>query len=588
MAKAPTILSETLRAIRNRMPGLVVVSSFVNILLLVTSIYMLQIYDRVLSSGSLDTLLWLTIVAMVAIVIYGILEQSRRLILARSAGYIDRELSAPVLRYSMEKRLMGEKPQAGIRDVSDLRNFYQGDAILSLFDSPWSVVFIAFVWLLHPILGKIVLGGAIVLFCATILNDLLTRTRQKEAAFAVREANDAAIRYVEGGETISPLGMAPALFRRWKEWQDRARSEQGELGEKTTTILSITRALRMVLQVSVLGTGAFLVLAGEITPGVMIAASIIGARALMPIERLTAAWSKFVAARTAKSALSGLFDEMSGTPQAIELPRPTGALDVEDVTVLSSASRQPILSNVSFSLAPGQICAIIGPSGAGKSTLCRTIVGAWKPNSGTVRLDGADTFEWKADSLGKFLGYLPQEVELFPGTVADNIGRFGDTEGSGVLDAAKLAGADQLILRLPNGFETDVGPSADRISLGQRQRIGLARALFGNPSLVVLDEPNSNLDSEGDQALIEALVRLKSCGTTVLVVTHRSEILKAVDKILILRNDAVARFCDRDEVLKPKSQPGSGIKVKPLESPASRPVKQKLKIGSGKKPTSRE
>ena len=556
MSRPKTPFSETMAAIRRHLIPLVAISCFVNILLLVTSIYMLQIYDRVLSSGSLDTLFWLTVLAVAAIVIYGLLEQSRRLILSRAAGFIDSQLSAEVLQNAMEQRLSGRKATATVRDVSDLRTFFQADAALSFLDAPWSLIFIAFVWLLHPGLGMIVLLGAIVLFFATVANDLLTRKRQQEAAQAVREANEAAIRFVEGGETIVPMGMSKAIFERWKAWQDRARDEQHDLGETTTSILNFTRSLRMVLQVAILGTGAFLVLEGQITAGAMIAASIIGARALAPIERLTAAWKKFVAARVAKSALRQSFEEMQRQPYSVTLPRPKGRLAVENLTVLAAGSAQPILRKVSFALEPGEICAVIGPSGAGKSSLCRAIVGAWRPATGCVRLDGADTYRWNPENLGPFLGYLPQKAELFPGTVAENIARFGNLDSGQILAAAKLAGADQLIRHLPDGYETDVGPNADRISMGQRQRIGLARALFGDPALVVLDEPNSNLDGAGDKALTEALRQMKRHGKTVVIVSHRADVLKDVDKVLMLYEGAVAKFCDRDEILKPVSQPG--------------------------------
>ena len=287
----------------------------------------------------------------------------------------------------------------------------------------------------------------------------------------------------------------------------------------------------------------------------MIAASIIGARALAPIERLTAAWKKFVSARAAKSALRQSFEEMRRLSDPVRLPRPKGLLAVEDLTVLAAGSTQPILRKVSFTLEPGDICAVIGPSGAGKSSLCRAIVGAWRPATGCVRLDGADTHRWHPECLGPFLGYLPQKAELFPGTVAENIARFGSLDSEQILAAAKLAGADQLIRHLPDGYETDVGANADRISMGQRQRIGLARALFGDPALVVLDEPNSNLDGAGDKALADALRQMKQRGKTVVIVSHRADILKDVDKVLMLYEGAVAKFCDRDEILRPVSQP---------------------------------
>ena len=558
-------------AVRRQLPGLVGLSSLVNLLMLVTAIYMLQIYDRVLSSGSLDTLLWLTLIALFAIAVYGVLEQARRLILARSAGYIDSELNTQVLRRSMEKRLAGEVPEAGVRDVSDLRGFFQSDAALAFLDAPWSVVFIVFIWSLHPALGVIATVGAVVLFGAALANDLLTRKRQVEAAGAVRAANESAVRFVEGGETIGPLGMAGAVFDRWQQHQDRARAEQQGLGERTTTILSFTRSFRLGLQVIILGAGAYYVLGGAITAGAMIASSIILGRALAPIERSTAAWSRFVAARGAHRNLSGLFDAIEQEADPVKLPRPAGSLSVENLACVAPKTTNPILRGINFALAAGEACAIVGPSGAGKSTLCRLIVGAWKPAAGTVRLDGADVYEWDSEDLGPYLGYLPQRVDLFPGSVAENIARFGEIDSEAVIRAAHLAGVHEMILRLPNGYETDVGPYTERISVGQRQRIGLARALFGDPALIVLDEPNSNLDDAGDKALLDAIEHLKGLGRTVVIVSHRTEILKVVDRLLVLRDGVMVTFGDPNEILKPVAQ-------RPAE-PGSAPAA--AKAGSG-------
>ena len=554
MKKTESQFATVMASVRRHRPALIVISCFVNLLMLVTAIYMLQIYDRVLSSGSLDTLVWLTVIALFAIAAYGVLDQARRLILARCAGWIDSELNAPVLKRAMEMRLSGEDSEAGPRDVSDLRGFYQSEAALAFYDAPWSLIFIAFIWSLHPALGILATAGAVVLFGATLTNDLLTRSRQREAASAVRSANEAAIRYVDGGETIGPLGMARAIFARWQERQERARAEQHSLGEQTTTILSFTRSVRLGLQIAILGVGAYYVLGGALTPGAMIAASIILGRALSPIERLTAAWRRLVAARSADRNLTDLFKALEGAAEKIKLPRPKGRILVESAHYLAPRTGDPILRGVSFELEPGETCAIIGPSGSGKSSICRLLVGAWKPAGGHVRLDGADVHDWDPDDLGPHIGYLPQKVELFPGTVAENIARFGECDSEAVLKAAQLAGVHEMILRLPQGYETDLGPHADRISLGQRQRLGLARALFGDPAFLVLDEPNSNLDEAGDAALIAALEHLKRIGRTVVIVSHRAAVLKVADKLILLRDGMVARFGDRAEMLKPVVQ----------------------------------
>jgi PrtD family type I secretion system ABC transporter len=312
----------------------------------------------------------------------------------------------------------------------------------------------------------------------------------------------------------------------------------------------------------ILGLGAYYVLQGNLTPGAMIAASIILGRALAPIERSIGAWRSFISARTAYRNLECLF-VAAGAPaaEAVRLPRPEGRLALENVHYLVPQSRDPILKNISFHLEPGQTCAIIGPSGSGKSSLCRLVVGTWNPSHGHVRLDGAEVSAWEPEDLGQYLGYLPQQVELFPGTVAENIARLREVDSAEVIGAAKLAGVHELVLRLPDGYQTDVGLHGSRISLGQRQRLGLARALFGDPSLIVLDEPNSNLDSEGDQALMKALVHLKERGRTVLLVTHQAAALQTADKLLVVKEGSVATFGDRDQVLKMITGEGRQIRV---------------------------
>ena len=537
--------------IRRQAPGLFVFSCFVNLLLLVSAIYMLQVYDRVLSSGSMDTLLWLTVAALVALAIYGLLEQARRVILGRASHWLESELSGPVIRRSMQGRLAGGGSEGGLKDIADLRGFIGGEGVLAFLDAPWTPVFIGFIWLVHPVLGVLATVGAVILFLGALANDLLTRTPQQRAGAALRHSQLSAERYIDSAETISPLGMTSAAVARWQEQQRGASADQQRLAETTAAILSRSRALRLGLQVMILGLGAYYVLQGSLTAGAMIAASIILGRALAPIERSISAWRSFVAARAAYRNLEDLF-AAAGAPaaQAVRLPRPHGGLMLENVHYLAPQSRDPILKSISFRLEPGQTCAIIGPSGSGKSSLCRLIVGAWKPSYGHVRLDGAEVSAWEPEDLGQYLGYLPQQVELFPATVAENIARLRKADSAEVIKAAKLADVHELILGLPDGYQTDVGQHGSRISLGQRQRLGLARALFGDPSLVVLDEPNSNLDSEGNQALMTVLSYLKAQGRTVLIVTHQALALQKVDKCLVLKDGCIATFGDRDQVLK--------------------------------------
>lgn len=541
-----------IRSVRRQFPVLVILSCILNLLLLVTSIYMLQVYDRVLSSGSLDTLLWLTLVAVFAIATYGVLEQSRRRTLSRIASWLDQELSVPVLRRSMELRLVGKSGGAGPRDVADLRRFYGGDVVLAFLDAPWSVVFLGFIWLLHPYLGLFATLGALVLLGLALANDILTRDRQVRLSKLVKVQQDNASRFVEAGETISPLGMAPNVFNAWGRSQNEIAASQQAIGDKTTTILSIARTLRQGLQIGILGLGAYLVLGGETSAGAMIAASIVMGRALAPIERATTAWRSYVAAQVARAGLAELLAGAARTEiPRVTLPRPTGRFAFENVLFAPPGTSEPVLHGLSFSLEPGQNCAVLGPSGAGKSTLCRLAVGAWHANRGHVRLDGADVFDWNPEDLGPHIGYLPQQVELLPGTVAENIARFGPLDSAAVVQAARMAGVHELVLALPNGYETEISLHFRRISQGQQQRLALARAVYGNPALVVLDEPNANLDETGDRALIETLMSLKRAGSTVLIVTHQAAVLKCADMVLAIRDGTVAAFGPRDQILKP-------------------------------------
>jgi ATP-binding cassette subfamily C exporter for protease/lipase len=556
--------AEVARAIRSQLPLLMALSCLMNLLLLVAAIYMLQVYDRVLSTGSLDTLLWLTAIALFAAAIYGVLEQSRRMILGRISGWIDSELNAPMLRRAMEARLAGEGGSAGIRDVSSLRNFYGGDAAPAFLDMPWSVIFLACMWALHPAIGLVGTLGAVVLLGLAVANDLLTRERQKRAEAELRDSHESAARFLEAGETIGPLGMARQVFEQWRLRHAEIGAEQESLRDMTTRILALSRTLRIALQVAILGVGAYYVLAGAVTAGAMIAGSIIMGRALAPIERATGAWRAFVAARTAQAKLVALFARAGRNEgERVSLPRPTGRLAFEEVYYAPQGSREPVLHAISFALEPGENCAVVGASGAGKSTLCRLAVGAWKPAKGHVRLDGADVFDWHPDHLGPHIGYLPQQVELLPGTVAQNIARFGQIDSKSLIRAAQLAGVHELILALPDGYETEIALHSHRISVGQRQRLGLARALYGDPAFVVLDEPNANMDEAGDRALIEALALLKTLKVTVLIVTHRASALKLADKILALQGGTIAGFGPRDRLIRPVQAAATATAVLP-------------------------
>ncbi|AZO32889.1 MAG: type I secretion system permease/ATPase [Mesorhizobium sp.] len=540
-----------MRLARHQAPALLLFSLLTNVLLLASTVYMLQIYDRVLSSGSIDTLLWLTLAVIGAIAVYGLLEHARRMMLGHISQWLDDQLSVPVIERAMEARLAGSSLEAGLKDVGDLRGFIAGDGILTFLDAPWTPVFLAFMWFLHPALGVLGLAGAVLLFCCALANDFLTRRKGQEAAAGLRRSQAAVGQYIDGAETLCSLGMSEPALLRWEQNQQSLTDLQSRIFQRTTVIGSLSRSLRLALQVAVLGLGAYFVLRRELTGGSMIAASILLSRALAPIERSIGAWRSLVNARTARQNLIKLFAATASMQNAgVTLPRPQGRLKLENLHYYAPGTSQALLNGIGFGVEPGQTCGVIGSSGSGKTTLCRLIVGTMRPSLGHVRLDGAEVWNWPSDQLGQHIGYLPQQIELFPGTIAENISRLRDeVDSEAVIAAAQLAGIHEMILRLPNGYRTEVGPHGVKISRGQRQRIALARALFGDPPLIVLDEPNTGLDGEGEVALFNVLQQLKERGRTVVVVTHQTNLLRTADHVVFLRDGSVSMFGPRDEVL---------------------------------------
>ncbi|MBW2187462.1 MAG: type I secretion system permease/ATPase [Deltaproteobacteria bacterium] len=522
-------------------------SMFINVLQLTFPIYMLQIYDRVLSSYSLPTLYVLTFAAVLSLIIMSALEFVRSRLLVRCGVAIDQALSGDVLDNVLKRAaLSGEQPnQANLRDVNILRNFFAGNAIFTLFDIPWTPLFLAVIYILHPLLGLVATGGAVMLIVFALINEKLTR-KPLEAANMV---NGFSMKFVEtarrNAQSVRSMGMIGGVTTRWQGYNDTVTKLQTQSSRQAGLIQSMSGWLRQSMQVFIYGVGAWLTLKGEATAGCMIAASIIMGKALGPVQTGIATWKSMVEARGAWKRLDALFGQQSGQ-EAMDLPSPTGQLSAEHVSF--AIQNTAILRDISFSLEPGESLGLIGPSGAGKSTLCRLLLGIWPATAGKVRLDGADIYTWEQEKLGPYIGYLPQEVELFSGTVADNIARLCEVDSEKIIAAAKQAGAHELILGFPHGYDTRIGDGGVVLSGGQRQRLGLARALYGNPKLVVLDEPNSNLDDEGEQALIASWPKLKQQGTTLIVVSHKPGLLSGVDKILMLKNGQLALFGPRDAV----------------------------------------
>jgi PrtD family type I secretion system ABC transporter len=445
-----------------------------------------------------------------------------------------------------------------LRDVATLRAFFNGQGLLALFDAPWLPLFLALVFLFHPVLGALALAGSVVMLLLAVANERLTRRPLEGAQTAARQA----ARFIDGSlrnaEVVSALGMAPAVTRRWARLNDGALLAQLRAGNAGGTLGGATKLVRQLVQVAMLAAGAWLVIRQDVTPGVMVAATIILGRALAPIETLVAGWRSLVEARGAWRSLKGLLEEKSlQSPTA--LPAPTGAVEAEKVTFVFSGAERPALRGLSFAVQPGESLGIIGPSASGKSTLLRLALGVWKPAAGAMRIDGADAATWPRERLGAHVGYVPQDVELFAGTVADNIARLAEPDPAAVVRAAQRARVHEMILRLSRGYDTEVGEGGQALSAGQRQRIALARALYGAPRLVVLDEPNASLDHQGDEALLAALDQLKKDRVTVLIVAHRPSLLRGVDKLLVLREGAVDLFGPREVVMARLTRPIRGV-----------------------------
>lgn len=524
-------------------------SMFINVLQLTFPIYMLSIYDRVLSSYSLPTLYAITVGAVVALIVMAMLEFVRSRLLVRCGVAIDQALSETVLNEVLHKATDagGQPSSANLRDVNVLRNFFAGNAIFTLFDIPWTPIFLAVIYLLHPVLGMVATGGAILLIIFAIVNELLTRKPLESANQVNNYIGNFVSTAQRNSHSVASMGMRSGVTRRWQELNDSLTKLQTQASRHSGLIQSLSSWLRQSMQVFIYGVGAYLTLQGNATAGIMIAASIIMGRALAPVQMGIGSWKSMIEARGAWQRLDTLFKEHAAN-EKMDLPEPSGQISAEAVSLRIRDS--VILHNINFSLQPGESMGLIGPSGAGKSTLCRLLLGLWPATAGHVRLDGADITGWDQEKLGPHIGYLPQEVELFTTTIAENIARLGPVDSDKVIAAAKLAGVNDLILRMPAGYDTRIGQGNVVLSGGERQRIGLARAIYGNPKLVVLDEPDSNLDDEGEKALLNSWRHLKENGTTLIVVSHKPALLAGVDKVLVLKDGQVATFGDRDQVFK--------------------------------------
>ena len=540
----------------------IVFSFFTNLLMFVGPLYMLQIYDRVLSSRNEMTLIMISAIAIAMLVSYGLLEFTRSRLLVRAGMQFDEVLANPVFHRVVKQQtaLPGGHAQIALNDIDKVREFMTGQGILAFFDAPWVPLFLVLCFAFHPWLGLVATTGAVIIFCLAIANDFATRNALQDAGKASQGANHFVNTTMQNAEVIRALGMERQLTKRWLGHHDDMLLHQARASDRAGSIMASSKFVRMSLQVAILGTGAFLAIQQLISPGIMIAASIVMGRALAPVEQAVGQWKQFVNARTSHKRLKQLFANIPAQEERTEQPEPKGNLTVEQLFATVPGTRDTLLRGISFSVNQGEVLAIIGPSGSGKSSLVRHLVGAMTPVAGAVRLDGTEMHHWDPEQLGRTLGYLPQDVKLFGGSVSENISRFEDApEDTDVIAAATLSGAHDMIQKLGNGYETNVGDGGMFLSGGQRQRVGLARAVYRYPSLVVLDEPNSNLDSMGEKALASCIQELKSMGKTVVLVTHKTNLLALSDKTLMLVNGAVEKFGPtRDFFQQPQPAPAAG------------------------------
>ena len=543
-------LGQTVQSCRSYFVTAATFSLAINLLYLSAPIYMLQLYDRVISSSSEVTLVMLTIALVVALIALSGLDLMRARVLARASLRLDRLLAGRVMMAIIERaRNTGGAHSQPLRDFDNFRQFITGLGIHAVFDLPWAPVYILVIFLLSPLLGFFALGSAVLLVALALVNEWRVRRPLAEASEAATRTYNFTEMSMRNSEVVQAMGMTEGLLRRWARDRARMLERQVIASDRAATITALIRFLRLSVQSIILGLGAYLVIERKATVGSMFAASFLLARALQPVEQIVGSWRNLLSARNAYARVRDLLDAAPLQAAHLEMPRPSGHLAVEGLTYIPAPGARPLLRNISFRIEAGEVLGIIGPSGAGKSTLCRHIVGVLRPSAGTVRIDGVELAHYSPLALGSNLGYLPQDVELFADTVAANIGRFVFSESGAIVAAAQLAGAHEMILRLADGYETQVGDGGMALSGGYRQRIGLARTVFGSPSVVVLDEPSSNLDGEGDAALAECIKRLKNNCVTVIIVSHRPMSLAVADKILLLREGTVEAFGPRSEVL---------------------------------------
>ena len=567
-------ISAAIAASRQAFIGIGILSFLINILMLTGPLFMLQVYDRVMTSGSMPTLVALSLMTVLLYGMCGFFELVRSRIVVRAGVEIDQRLSDRIFRASLRRSLFTQGAStSALRDLDTVRQFASGPAPMTFFDAPWTPIYLLVIFLVHWALGVAALVGAGIIVAMTIYSE-------RSAREPLGEANKAAVRSLEMAdsaqrnvEALAAMGMIEPYRKRWQKLSSEALAWQIHAADRIGSAMSFSKSMRLLLQSLMLAVGAALAIDGDISAGSIIAGTIIFGRALAPVEQAVAQWKSFTKARDSFDKLSQLLKDEPAPPARTALPKPNGDIAVKQLRVAAPDSRKLILANLNFSIRPGEICAVIGPSASGKSTLARALVGLWPPVSGSISIDGADLHQWSPEALGQHIGYLPQDVELFSGTVRDNICRFReDATDAKVIEAARMAHAHDMILALPQGYDTQLGAFGTYLSAGQRQRIGLARALYGDPAFIVLDEPNANLDRAGDEALAAALIGMKARGQSVVLVSHRVQVMGNADTLLYVDRGVQRAFGPKAEVMKlfkQGAQPPVASAAPPPPRPAS-------------------
>ncbi len=533
-------------------------SAAINLIMLVPTIYMLQVYSRVVASGSLSTLAMLTLLMMGLLMAMGGFEWVRSMILVSASTRIEMNLRKRVSEAAFKVTLLsGGVTSQPLNDLSQLRQFLTGNGVFAFFDAPWFPIYVGVMFIFHPLFGYAAIFSGIVMVIFAYANEKMTSKRLQDANVLANRAAGQLNGSLRNAEVIAAMGMADDIRSRQESISDKVLALQADASRRAGVIGNISKTFRVIMQSLLLGLGALLALRQEISPGMMIAGSILLGRALAPIDILVATWKPFTLARAQYARLGELLDRAPAAAETMPLPDPQGNLSAEQIVVVPPGANVPAVRGVSLQLSAGEAIGIVGPSASGKSSLARALLGIWPTYSGKVRLDGADIGAWDRTRLGPFIGYLPQDIELFDGTIAENISRFGSEDAEKIVEAAKMAGVHELILQLPRGYDTVIGGAGGVLSGGQRQRIGLARAVYGNPRLLVLDEPNSNLDDQGEKELVAAIERVKAQGSTVIIITHRKMVLSSVDKILVMKDGQAVAYGPSAEVLASLAAPAA-------------------------------